>query len=481
MQLQLQFQILDKLDQIQIVLPYSGSNYVGLFGLGDLPQGMGWDKFEKFFTKCYSQTPDYMIEYKVSQDSVNLEVNLIASLEFFNISHNLKFVKAVCNPKITIQLIENINKNLESKLDKTITLVDLRSFEPIDLKSQDNLSNMSKHKIEYDLSDRINSTNTNLLVGYKSSVTKLDLSAYPYEMVKFTQLDNFYNLEELIINGQSGYKFFSADSNQIDGSIFIKDIISIGTINPNVKKVTINNIYRVEGTLGHMDWAPELEELTLIGVKGSVKIVKFIKRNTKLKKINLINCVIGLPKPIGKPDPSKPVYREDSVVPKTRPNFKISSSTPILWNDSSYRNCYDYEQAHKEEYERLYSTSIDSLRGDNKFKPIDEITELVKWCESKSIEITVGGYVNDKETNKDDFPFMERKNKFSSAQNNDFDSRKDQMTRMDSSGLASYPNIYEEFVEMLGTTEQTTLSKPPVINLDLVKANDPKEFVFASA
>lgn len=111
------------------------------------------------------------------------------------------------------------------------------------------------------------------MVGYKSSETKLDLSSYPYEVVGWTQLTNFYGLEELVLNGQSGYKYFSADSNQVDTSIFIKDVISIGTINPTVRKVTIDNIYRIDSGLGYMDWAPQLEELTLIGFKGSIEIV----------------------------------------------------------------------------------------------------------------------------------------------------------------------------------------------------------------
>jgi len=142
---------------------------------------MGLNKFEKFFTKCYSKELNYCIEYELKGD--NLELKLIASLEFFSIEHKLKFVKSSFNPNITQELIKNIVINLENKLDKIITLVDLRSLEP---NENESLYNPSKHKKEFDLSEQIKTNKTNLLIGYKSSETKLDLSAYPYELVQLT-------------------------------------------------------------------------------------------------------------------------------------------------------------------------------------------------------------------------------------------------------------------------------------------------------
>lgn len=150
----MQVEIFEKLSQIQIVIEYNGSSYTGLFGLENLPSQMGLYKFEKFFIKCYSKETDYTIEYNLQED--NLEVKLIASLEFFNISHKLSFTKSSFNPKITQELIKNIVIDLETKLDKTITLIDLRSFEPINLLDENSVcSNASKHKIEFDLSEKI--------------------------------------------------------------------------------------------------------------------------------------------------------------------------------------------------------------------------------------------------------------------------------------------------------------------------------------
>jgi hypothetical protein len=155
---------------------------------------------------------------------------------------------------------------------------------------------------------------------------------------------------------------YAANSNQIDTSIFIQDVISIGTINPTVKKVTIDNIYRIEGGLGYMDWAPELEELTLIGFKGSIEILKYITRNTKLKKINLINCITSIPD-----------IQDISINPKLK--------SP-----------------------HIYSNKIKDLDTYN----LNNFIKLAKWCKSKLIAINVTGYQNDenKEIKSTNFPYM---------------------------------------------------------------------------
>lgn len=461
----MQTQVFNKLSQIQIVIDYNGSSYTGLFGLEDLPSQMGLDKFEKFFTKCYSKEPNYTIEYNSQGD--NLELKLIANLEFFSISHKLKFIKSTLNPNLTQEMIKNIVINLETKLDKTVTLVDLRSFEPIVLTDESNkdynfLSYSSKHKIEYDLSEKIQQDQTNLLVGYKSSETKLDLSAYPYEVVGWTQLSNFYNLEEIIINGQSAYKYFSADSNQVDTSIFIKDVISIGTINPTVKKVTINNIYRVDSGLGHMDWAPELEELTLIGFKGQIKILKYIKRNSKLKKINLINCLPRLPDIPANPTPnSKPVYRDfvslqgicDKRSYEIRQELPNPTSIVSPFANSSYALGFGSSKIKDFDYE-------------------DAWIELVKWCKSKSIEINVSGYQEDKETMSIDFPYMTKISDIKSSNSSNIinDRLMDQMTSMDPSGHMDWSKFGESVPKIF----------KEAINLDQIESNDPKSSSFAT-
>lgn len=412
----------DDLHQIQIIIDQSGCKWVGIFGFEHIPQGMGLDKFGDFFSKCYSNETN--CNHKIlTQTESNLRIKISAQMEFLTLSHELDFNKYTSDPVVSRELIENIKKSIELKLNKMITLIDLRNFKLINLNTEQAIGEyFTKHRIEFELSKLFKNNKQDMLVGYESLTKSLDLSAYPYEYIDWTQINNFYNLEEMVINGQSGYKFFSAaGSNQLDTSIFISEITSIGTINPNLKKLTINNIYRVEGDLGHLDWAPNLEELNLIGCKGKIKIVECIKRNRKLKKINLINCVPRISDPVDpKKEPTKPIYRE-SVLGKN-PNYEIKGVSP--WNNSSI--VLDNPSS-------TYSTSIVCLVLE------DWANVLKHWCLQNNIELNISDYIDDKKTNKYDFPYLEYRadavDKEKAAQ---MDNYHFEMTDMDVSGFKNY-------------------------------------------
>lgn len=378
----MQIQKFDKLNKIQIVLDQSGNKWVGIFEPSQIPQNMQLDKFGDFVKKCYLNESNCRHQI-ISQTDSKLVIRLEYQMEFFTLSHELELVKHSSDLLVTRELIENVTKLMDSKLNKMITLVDLRKFEPIIIKYDNQYQyqyqyqnqyqyqyglESARHRIEFELSEKINDDKQTILLGYESSIKIIDLSAYPYEYIDWNQINNFYNLEEMIINGQTDYKFCSATSNLLDESIFLSNIISIGTINPNLRKLSINNIYRVDGDLGYLDWAPNLEELTLIGCKGKIEIIKFIKRNTKLKKINLINCVERIIDPV--------------------------NSIKLVCQDFPITSLGNTHNTHKTSIENLFDINT-------------KWQELKAWCQINNIELNLSDYVEDKDTNSYNFPFLE--------------------------------------------------------------------------
>jgi hypothetical protein len=188
----MQIQIFTDIQQIQIVLEYNSNKWIGIFKQDKLPSQMTLEKFSQFFTKCYSNETNYT--HKIVEKSDELVVKLTAQMDFFTLVHELTFVKCTADPSITRELIDNITKSLETKLNKMITLIDLRKFEPIktsDLISDNTFASyFAKHRIEFELSKQITNNNQLMLVGYESSCKTIDLSAYPYEYIDWTQINN---------------------------------------------------------------------------------------------------------------------------------------------------------------------------------------------------------------------------------------------------------------------------------------------------
>ncbi len=475
--------VYESLKLIQINFEIENKKWIGKFGLDSIPSNMDLNKFGKFFTKCFNKEPGYSYTYKIdsgvstnpvneivvkdnfvelvkvsskqtnsstsSKHSSTLSMELNAEMEFFTLSHNLTFKEFVADEIFSVDFVKNAIQSIEAKLNKTITLINLKSFKLIDLKSDTELfSCLPKHRIEFELSEQIESNKSKRLIGFGASSVKLDLSVYPYEYVKWDKLDEFYNLEELVINGQTSYKTWSCGSNEIVDTIIWPDkVIDIETINPNVKHLTINNIYRVEGKLGCLDWAPELQELVLIGCKGEIDFVGSIKSCEKLKKIKLINCIqsISLVSTI---QHSTSIYRLHSGLKHMsydlRGDIPCSTSVVSPFLNSSHATLTRQEE--NDSTQAAYDKIVQQRANLVTQNTIDHFVELKKWCDEKKIELIVSDYVDDKKVEKENFPY------FSKVKGNkqvdisiDYERAVNSlMTQMDPSGIASYPSVFNK-------------------------------------
>lgn len=470
--------VYENLKLIQINFEIENKKWIGKFGLETIPSNMDLNKFGKFFTKCFNKEPGYLYTYEIvgKSDLTNpseqlmmqksqsdkpgvctLSMELNANMEFFSLSHKLTFNEFAADEVFGIDFVKNAIQSIETKLDKTITLINLKSFKLINLKSDTELFTcLPKHKTEFELSEQIELGKSKRLIGFGASSTKLDLSAYPYEYIRWEELANFYNLEELVINGQTSYKSWSCGSNEVTDTIAWPDtVINIETINPNVKYLTINNIYRVEGELGCLDWAPELEELSLIGCKGDINILSSIKTCDKLKKIKLINCIpsinglatkstsLGLtPIRLASYDLRQDIPCSTTFVsPFLNSSYAIEKEQKKLQYDNlveKYINNYDYDNDYESRYE------YNPRYKDNKSK--EYFTKLKKWCDEKKIELIVSDYVDDKKVEKENFPYFSKvKGEKPVDIQIDYERAVNSlMTQMDPSGIASYPNVFEK-------------------------------------
>ncbi len=491
----LSLNVLEKLKLIQINFEIENKKWVGKFGLDLIPSNMDLKKFEKFFTKCFNKEPGYKYTYEIvggltkqkrelneiyencdqfpnqklaelnklkcqpiKPEPLTLYMELNAEMEFFNLTHKLTFKEFVHDEVFGVDFLQNAIQSIEAKLNKTITLINLKGFKLIDLKSDMGpFSYFHKHKTEFELSEQIELGKTKRLIGFEASSSKLDLSAFPYEFIKWNELANFYNLEELIINGQTSYKTWHCGSNEITDTIVWPDtVINIETINPNVKCLTINNIYRIEGELGCLDWAPELQELVLIGCKGSINILDSIKTCDKLKKIKLINCIpsidglatkstsLGLtPIRLASYELRQDIPCSTTFVsPFLNSSYAIEKEQKKLQYDDlieKYINNYDNGYESRYEYNPRYK--------DNKSPESKEyFTKLKKWCDEKKIELIISDYVDDEKVKKENFPYFSKvKGEKPVDIQIDYERAVNSlMTQMDPSGIASYPNVFEK-------------------------------------
>lgn len=509
----LSLNVLENLKLIQINFDIENKKWIGKIGLDLIPPNMDLNKFGKFFTKCFNKEPGYSYTYEIvggliqpmlekelnekyknryipiqklaelnkiksqpiKSDPYTLSMELNAEMEFFSLTHKLTFKEFVHDEVFGIDFLQNAIQSIEAKLDKTITLVNLKNFKLIDLKSDTELfSCLPKHKVEFELSEQIDSGKSKRLIGFSASSAKLDLSAYPYEFVRWDKLDEFYNLEELIINGQTSYKAWSCGSNEITDTIAWPDtVIDIETINSSIKCLTINNIYRVENKLGCLDWAPELQELILIGCKGGIDILGSVKSCDKLKKIKLINCVpsINLEPDLGSEflstfPGSTSIYRLDSGLKNAsydlRSDIPCSTSivSPFLNSSYALAKNQNEESVHSKYTDYVKEREYNYYQIDSNSKSTNNFAELKKWCDEKKIELIVSDYVDDKKVEKKNFPY------FSKVQGNkqvdisiDYEQAvQSLMTQMDPCGSASYPSIFNnpfDINEVNGSNSET--------------------------